>query len=166
MKTKIFIIVLGLLLVGSVTAKDKAQDKVVSEQWGVKAVIDEGEDIMYEQALNRDKARIVLFTAYVVDDYGDINHYLKLSNNDYIYYYIEYCSVNSTKVRFHFNWTGPEYYDYVTDWANGSTNTYYYYYISTNNNWEKGTYQLTIIAEQQKVASGGECVRTVVYRTY
>lgn len=165
MKTKFFVFILILLLVGSVTAQDK-RDKGIVVRQGIKAVIDTPEQFI-PQITGKDKTRIVLLTSYISDG-SQVNHYLQLSSTNTIDHYIEYTAVLASKVRFMFIWTGPEWFTYTTDWSDTkvTNNHYNWLSITTNTDWIKGTYRLTIIAEQKTKGSGAECVHSCVYRLY
>jgi len=162
MKTKILVFMLTLFLISPVIA----QDKSISFGFKVKRAIEDGEQPISIQAKVGDKAKTVTFVAYVSDKNDEINHYLKLSQNNTIYFNIEYAAVLASNVRFHFAMTGPEAFAYSTDWVEGKTNSYYLYWISTNNNWKKGTYKMVVMAEPKKGGSGAECVATCVFKFY
>lgn len=164
MKGKIFLLFLSLLLIVSVFAQ--GQGKVTGESMGIKAVIEDDELTVAPQILTRDKPGCQTLTSYVTDEDGQIMQVIKLSSNDEIYWFIEYTALFNTDVSFHFIWSGPEYFEYQTDWYDCNYKKYYYVWVSTNNKWEKGVYTLTIIAEHDNVRAGSEAVATCRVRLY
>ena len=117
-------------------------------------------------ATSGDKARILPLTTYVTDDYGEIMHCLDLSTTETISFWVDFTAVYKTDVKFHFIWTGPEFYYYETEWYEVRYNEYYYFSVDTNNAWRKGTYKLTIIAEQGNTGSGAQSVLECNFRFY
>jgi hypothetical protein len=164
MRGKILLVFLSLLIIVSAFAQD--QSKITGEQCGIKAIIDDDEALVYPQVLQGDKPGIQTFTCYSTDEDGQVTQMIKLSQNDTIYWLIEYTAVYNTNVRFHYIWSGPEYYEYETDTYEGQYKNYYYVYVSTNNNWKKGTYTLTVIAENRSSKSGAETIGTCRVRLY
>jgi len=161
MKLKLFVVVLTLMLI----VPTLAQEKVIGEKCGVKKILDLDEEAASIQLLS-DKAKVVTLTSYLWDEnYNQVN-LIKLSENNEIYFFIDYYVTKATDVRFHYYWTGPEYYELTSDWYSSKRATGYYHYFYTNNNWQKGIYTLTVIAEQGSNASGGECVSTCRFRFY
>ena len=57
-------------------------------------------------------------------------------------------------------------YEVVTDWTSADYKDYNLTALQTNNNWLKGTYTLTVIAEQRKARSGAESICTCRVRLY
>jgi len=161
MKLKLFVVVLTLMLV----VPTLAQEKVIREEFGIKKVLDLDEEAASIQLLS-DKARAVSLVTFlwVTGPYPE--HMIKLSQVDTIHFYTDFVVTKPTNVRFHYIFTGPEYYEYITDWKSTSRNTYHYVDCITNNNWQKGIYTLTVIAEQGSNASGAECMSTCRFRFY
>ncbi len=164
MKGKVFLLFLSLLLIVSAFAQD--QVKVTGEQCGIKAIIDDGELMVYPQVVQGDKPGTQTLTCYSTDEDLQVMQMIKLSQNNTIYWFIEYTAVYNTNVRFHYIWSGPEYFEYETDTYEGKYQNYYYVYVSTNNNWKKGTYTLTVIAENRSSKSGAETIGTCRVRLY
>jgi hypothetical protein len=161
MRIKLLVVVLTLMLI----VPAFAQEKIIGEKFGIKKSIALDEDNASIQLLS-DKARAVMLLPYVWDEDLNLNHYLKLSANSIIYFFVDYCVTRPTDIRFHYVWTGPEYYSWTSDWYSTLRNKYYSFGVYTNNNWQKGIYTLTIIAEQDSSASGAECVATCRVRFY
>jgi len=164
---KAMILSLCLLLSGMIAAQEKG--KIVSENFGIKrssgtALLEE--PMIGTQVLKGDKARILLLTSYVTDETGEIMHVLDLDANQTISFWIDFTAVFRTDVRFHFIWSGPEFYWHETDWYDVRYNDYYYLAVDTNNDWRRGTYKLVIMAEQDGSASGAESVLECVVRFY
>jgi hypothetical protein len=91
---------------------------------------------------------------------------IDLAENEYIYWVIEYTAVYDTDVRFYFIMNGPEFYETYTEWTPAKYKNYYVTILETNNNWLKGTYTLTVIAEQAKARSGAESICTCLVRLF
>lgn len=164
MRGKILLVFLSLLLI--VSAFAQGQDKITGEQCGIKAIIDDDESMVYPQVLQGDKPGIQTLTCYATDEDGEVMQMIKLSQNDTIYWFVEYTAVYNTNVVFHYIWSGPEYFEWETDRYSAAYKNYYYLWISTNNNWKKGTYTLTIIAENKSAKSGAETIGTCRVRLY
>jgi hypothetical protein len=164
MKGKIFLLFLSLLLIVSVFAQ--GQGKVTGESMGIKAVIEDDEPMVYPQVLTGDKPGIQTLTCYTTDEDGQIMQMIKLNQNDTIYWFIEYTAVYNTNVIFHYIWSGPEFFEYETDKYKGVYKNYNYVWVSTNNDWKKGTYTLTVIAENKLAKGGAETVATCRVRLY
>lgn len=170
MKNKIVpMVVFGIFLL-SLLSPLVAQEKVFIEKIGVKATPGKemlGPDqYMNTESNQRERPRIVMYTSYVVDDEGYINHNLNLSQTSYIRFYVDYTAIYNTKVRFHFIISGPEYFEYTTSWYQAAYNKYYWLYLETNTNWQKGIYNVTVVAEQQTVGSGAECATNCTTEFY
>lgn len=160
-------LLLCLFLVIGLSAGEK--DKVLGESFGVKRSLGPAAlefPLMESQVTRGDKARILMLTSYVTDEAGEIMHCLDLSLNQTISFWIDFTAVYSTDVRFHFIWSGPEFYWHETDWYELGYKDYYYLSVDTDNNWRKGTYKLVIIAEQDGFASGAETVMECHVRFY
>lgn len=164
MKAKAFVLFLCLLLVVSVSAKN--QDKVIGVHTGIKAVIEEEELEFYAQVTTGDKPGTQMLTCYTMDAAGYQWQMIKLSENETIYWVIEYTAVFNSDVRFYFIINGPEFLQYLTDWTPSKYKNYYYTYLETNNNWKKGTYTLTVIAEHDSTRSGAEAIGSCRVRLY
>ena len=160
---------LCLLAVGFLSAQDVGKD--VKETLGLKKSIKSDQNstdqfTLSAQALQRDKPRVLLLTSYVTDDYGDIMHCLKLNSTETISFWIEFTALAATDVKFHFIWTGPEFYWHETDWYSVKYNDYYYLSVDTNTDWLKGTYKLIIIAEQSVKGSGTQAMTECHLKLY
>jgi hypothetical protein len=164
MKGKTILLFLCFLLVVSVSAQN--QDKVVGIHTEVKAVVEDGQPEIYAQVLKGDKPGVQMLTCYTLDEVGDQWQMIDLAENEDIYWVIEYTAVYDTDVRFYFIMNGPEFYEVQTEWFPAKYKNYYYTALQTNNNWLKGTYTLTVVAEQKKARSGAESVSTCRVRLY
>ena len=158
---KIMIIIICFSLVVMLSAQDKT--KITREKLKVKKNIPsekyETESFSYDfQPSMGDTSRILMLTSYVTNDYGEIMHCLDLTSTEYISFWIEFTAIFETDVKFHFIWTGPEFYYYETDWYEVYYNDYYYFGVDTNTNWKRGVYKLIIIAEQGMTAGGAHAV--------
>jgi hypothetical protein len=164
MKGKDLLIFLCLLLVVSAFPQD--QSKVIGEGVELKAVIEDDDLMVYPQVTAGDKPGIQALTCYVTDaDFG-VMQMLKLNENESIYFFIEYTALFNTNVAFHYIWSGPEFFTYSTDTYAAKYKNYYYLYIETNNNWKKGTYTLTVVAENKSAKSGSDVLGSCRVRFY
>lgn len=149
------------------SASAQNQDKVIGVHTGVRAVIGEEDPGLTAQVTDPDKPGAQILTCYTADEDGMQSQMIKLGSNDSIYWVVEYTGVYlNAKVSFHFIMNGPEFFYYQTDFTEAKYKKYYYTALQTNNNWKKGTYTLTIIAEHNKNRSGAECVGSCVVRLY
>jgi hypothetical protein len=164
MRGKTLILFLCLFLVASVSAQN--QDKVISIRTEAKMQYEGPEPEVYAQVTQGDKPGVQMLTCYTLDAVGDQWQMIKLSENPYIYWVVEHTGVFNTDVRFYFIMNGPEFYEVVTEWTEAKYKNYYQTILETNNNWKKGTYTVTIIAEQQKKRSGAESICTCRVRFY
>jgi hypothetical protein len=164
MKGKAVFLFLCFLLVVSVSAQN--QDKVIAIHTEVKAVFEDGQPEVYAQVAKGDKPGVQMMTCYTADETGVQWQMIDLSENSEIYWVIEYTAVFNTNVRFYFIINGPEFYEVVTEWTQAKYKNYYLTTLQTNNNWLKGTYTVTVIAEQNKTFSGAESVGTCRVRFY
>jgi hypothetical protein len=164
MKVKVFMLFLCLLLVASVFAQK--QNRVIGEVFGVKKIIDGEDPFASVQVRPVEKPGVLMLTCYVTDEDGAVSQVLKLSENSTIYFYVEYTATWNTNVAFHFILTGPEFLEYETDFFTARHKDYSYVGLYTGNDWKKGVYTLTVIAEQAKSLSGAECVAKCKFRFY
>jgi hypothetical protein len=164
MKGKTILLFLCFLLVVSVSAQN--QDKVIGIQTEVKAVIEDGQPEVYAQVAGGDKPGVQILTCYTADEMGDQWQMIDLSENSDIYWVVEYTAVFNTDVRFYFIINGPEFYQVYTEWFPAKYKSYYLTTLITNNNWLKGTYNVTVVAEQRKARSGAESIGSCLVRLY
>jgi len=166
---KIAVISLCLLAVGFLNAQDAG--KGIKETFGTKKSI-KPEEIFSDQfsasiqTPQKDSPRVLLLTSYITDDYGETMQCLKLNLTETISFWIEFTALAPTDVKFHFIWTGPEFYWHETDWYSVRYNDYYYLSVDTNTNWLKGTYKLIIIAEQGVKGSGTQAMAECHLKLY
>ena len=164
MKGRAFLLFLCFLLV--VSASAQYQDKVIGVHTEVKMVIEDEEPEVYAQVTAGDKPGTQMLACYAMDAEEYQWQMIKLSENDKIFWVIEYTAVYNSDVRFHFIMNGPEFYQYLTEWTPSKYKNYYATVLETNNNWKKGTYTLTVIAEHDKTRSGAESVGSCRVRLY
>jgi hypothetical protein len=164
MKKWAFIIFLCIFLVASVSAQN--QDKVIGVHTEVKMIIEDEEPEIYAQVTTGDKPGIQMLACFTLDAEEFQWQMIKLSENENIFWVIEYTAVFNSDVRFHFIMNGPEFFQFLTDWTPSKYKNYYATALETNNNWKKGTYTLTVIAEHDKTRSGAESVGSCRVRLY
>jgi len=166
---KIAALTLCVLTIGFLSAQDAG--KGIKETLGVKKSLKLDESASDQflatiQAPQKDTPRVLLLTSYATDDYGEIMHCLKLNSTDTISFWVEFTALAPTDVKFHFIWTGPEFYWHETDWYSVRYNDYYYLSVDTNTDWLKGTYKLIIIAEQGVKGSGTQAMAECHLKLY
>ncbi len=164
MRGKAIFLFLCFLLVLSVSAQN--QDKVIGIRTEVKAVLEDGQPEVYAQVAKGDKPGVQMMTCYTAGEDGIQWQMIDLSENYVIYWVIEYTAVFSTDVRFHFIMNGPEFYQVYTPWTQARYNNYYMTVVDTTNNWLRGTYTVTVIAEQRNTYSGAESLGTCRVKFY
>lgn len=165
MKEKAFLLFLCLLLVVSVSAQN--QDKVIGVHTEVIKVIEDEDPGLVAQVNDPDKPGAQILTCYAVDEEGVQMQMIKLSENESIFWVVEYTGVYlNAKAKFHFIINGPEFFYYETDLTDVKYKQYYGTALETNNNWKKGTYTLTVIAQHNRTRSGAECVGSCIVRLY
>ncbi|HUU51502.1 MAG TPA: hypothetical protein VMW92_00625 [Candidatus Heimdallarchaeota archaeon] len=164
MKRMVFLLFLCFLLVTSVSAQQ--QDKVIGVHTEVKMVIEDEEPEVYAQVTTGDKPGTQMLACYAMDAEEYQWQMIELSENDKIFWVIEYTAVYNSDVRFHFIMNGPEFYQVLTSWTPSKYKTYYKTSLKTTNEWIKGTYTLTVIAEHRNNRSGAEAVGSCRVRLY
>lgn len=165
MKGKAFLIFLCLLLVASVSAQN--QDKVIGVHTEVKMAIEDEDPGVVAQVTQGDKPGAQILTCYTADEDGAQMQMIRLSSNDSIFWVVEYTGVYYTSdASFHFIITGPEFFYFQTDFYQAKYKNYYFTALETNNNWKKGTYTVTVVAELDKNRSGAECIGSCRVRLY
>ena len=164
MKNWAFIIFLCIFLVASVSAQ--YQDKVIGVHTEVKMVIEDEDLEVFAQVTTGDKPGAQMLTCYTLDVEGFQWQMIKLSENATISWVIEYTAVFNSDVRFQFIMNGPEYFQFLTDWTPSKYKYYYFTALETTNEWKKGTYTLTVIAEHDKTRSGAESIGSCRVRLY
>jgi hypothetical protein len=146
-----------------------AQNKVKRTIHGTRKVLEEGE-LAGIQAKKGDKARALLLAAtawalFTGDTDPFISQVIDLAEVDELQFYVDFTAVANTKVKFHFIFTGPEFWTYTDDeWYDAKSNSYDFYGLITTTDWKKGTYTLVVVAEPQTLSSGAECVAMCVFR--
>jgi len=166
-KTLVFFIMFLLVVPVLVISQNRAaaKDKVIRTVHGTRQVLaDEG--LAGIQAKKGDKARALLLSAttwgkWPGEDDPWMSQVIPLAE----VFYADFTAVANTKVKFHFIFTGPEFWTYTDDeWYDAKSNVYDFFGLITNTDWKKGTYTLVIVAEPQTLSSGAECVAVCVFR--
>ncbi len=170
---KVAVLYLVLLLVLPVIAVSETQTaakgKVIRTEHGTKQIL-AGEELAGIQAIKGDKARALMLAAttwalFTGDETPWMSQVVSLAEVDELQFYVDYTAVAITKVKFHFIFTGPEFWTYTDDeWYDARALSYDFYGVITNTDWKKGTYTLVVVAEPQTVSSGAECVATCIFR--
>jgi hypothetical protein len=162
-----------LLLIGALGAQDQPEEnpKVIQENLTLKRILGpqniwQDDTLFSTQATQGDRSRILMLTSYVTDDTGEIMQCLDLLATEWISFFVEFTTIFNTDVRFHFIWTGPEFYYHVTDWYEARYNEYYYFSVDTNTDWKKGVYKLVIMAEQWTKGGGAHSVHECNIKFY
>jgi len=165
MKAKSVVLFLWFLLVLSAEAQN--QDKVIGVHHEIKLAMEDKNPEMIAQVTQGDKPGVQILTCYNADEEGSLMQMIKLSENDSIFWIVEYTGVYyDADASFHFIITGPEFFYYPTDFFEAKYKNYYYTALETNNNWKKGTYTMTVIAELEKNRAGSACVGSCRVRLY
>lgn len=164
------ILVMMVLLVFSGVLRAQDKPKGIQERLGAKEFIDKPFELddpyAAVGAISGDKPRLIMLSSYITDDAGEISQCLRLSSTDLISFYVDFVSLKTTDVKFHFIWTGPEFYYYETEWYEAVKDEYYYLAVDTYPDWRRGIYKLIIVAEQGDTASGASCVIECVMQFY
>ena len=144
--------------------------KWIQERLGIKEMINKpfqfDDPYAVVEASSGDKPRVIMLSSYITNDVGEISQCLELSSTDIISFYVDFMSLKTTDVKFHFIWTGPEFYYFETDWYEAIRDEYYYLAVDTYPDWRRGIYKLIIVAEQGDSASGSSCVIECVMQFY
>lgn len=168
--TMTLILVMMVLLVFSGVLRAQDKPKGIQERLGAKEFIDKPFELddpyAAVGAISGDKPRLIMLSSYITDDAGEISQCLRLSSTDLISFYVDFVSLKTTDVKFHFIWTGPEFYYYETEWYEAVKDEYYYLAVDTYPDWRRGIYKLIIVAEQGDTASGASCVIECVMQFY
>ena len=169
MKAKILITALFLILVAPLISQDEGiQEGVVHKQF------ESDNPPVSIQVASGDKTGVILNGAFVTDgtdveDPSEIN-WIKYSDADDLYFWVNFTALFTTKVRFHLLISGPEFYSYTSqNWIDAKYKTSSYWYKWGNKSEflsKKGVYKLIIIAEQEKAYGGENCVATCTFRVY
>jgi len=167
-KTLIPVVMVLLVFSGIITAQDKI--KGIQERLGSKDMVNKpmqlDDPYAAVGASSGDKPRLIMLSSYITNDAGEISQCLNLNSTDLISFYVDFVSLKTTDVKFHFIWTGPEFYYYETEWYEAVRDEYYYLAVDTYPDWRRGIYKLIIIAEQGDSASGASCVIECVMQFY
>lgn len=156
MKKKVLIICVCFLLVGSLYAQKKERNfttKLIE-----KGVFDPDQALdpeMGVQLLNKYKPRIAFLSMFVSDDGGIASNAILFSRTAWLDFNFEFLSYYNTNVRFHYVFSGPEFWMFSeTGWSSIKKNRIYQMQLTSFDNWLLGLYNLTIIVEIQQTASG------------
>jgi len=144
--------------------------KRIQERLGIKDMINKpfqfDDPYAAVEASRGDKPRVIMLSSYITNEEGEISQCLNLSSTDLISFYVDFMSLKTTDVKFHFIWTGPEFYYHETDWYEAVRDEYYYLAVDTYPDWRRGIYKLIIVAELGDTASGAPCVIECVMQFY
>jgi hypothetical protein len=169
MKSGIFVTILVLILVAPLMAQDEGiQEGVIHKQF------ESDNPPVSIQVASGDKTGVILNAAFVTDgsdveEPSDLN-WIKYSDIDSLYFFVNFTALFTTKVRFHLLISGPEFYSYTSqNWIDARYKTSSYWYKWGNKSEflsKKGVYKLIIIAEQEKPYGGENCIATCTFRVY
>jgi hypothetical protein len=162
------VVMVLLVFSGVLTAQENT--KRIHERLGSKDMINKpvqlDDPYAVVEASTGDKPRLIMLSSYITNDEGEISQCLNLNSTDSISFYVDFVSLKTTDVKFHFIWTGPEFYYYETEWYEAVKDEYYYLAVDTYPDWRRGIYKLIIVAEQGETASGASCVIECVMQFY
>jgi hypothetical protein len=157
-----------LFFSGILTAQNNT--KGLQERLGVKDMLNKpfefDDPYTGIEAIRGDKSRLIMLSSYITNGDGEISQCLELSSTNLISFYVDFMALQTTDVKFHFIWTGPEFYYYETDWYEAIKDEYYYLAVDTYPDWRRGIYKLIIVAELGDTASGATCVIECVMQFY
>lgn len=164
MKHKFLLIILSLFLIGSATA----EENVITEGHGTKAIFDDPEPISSIQIAQGDKPGVLCLDVYVSGSDGIPNHHFKSSTIDQVYFWIDYTATfNPVDVRFHYIIIGPGFYEtYTTDWTTARYNHYGWTWVRYSNPayFPRGTYTVIVIAEMDKNRGAQDPFAKAIFR--
>lgn len=170
-KTTVFFLMFLLVVPVFVLSQNQAAavHKVKRTTHGTRQVLADGE-LAGIQAKKGDKARALLLSAtawalFTGETDPFISQVINLAEVDELQFYVDFTAVANTKVKFYFIFTGPEFWSYTDDeWYDAKSNSYDFFGLITTTDWKKGTYTLVVVAEQESLGSGAECVAMCVFR--
>jgi hypothetical protein len=144
MKNKLLIIIICILFVGTLQAQQKKGN--VSFKLIEKGVIDSGLYSPYPdmstQLTNNNKPRLNILSIFLSDDSGMVSNAIKFSRTGWIDFNFEFFSYYSTQVKFHYIFTGPEFWYFEDDtWSSLNKNTIYQSQLTSFDDWKLGTYK-------------------------
>ena len=150
-----------------------AQEDVIKEGVIHKQFQNDGSPISI-QVTKGDKTGVVLMTSWVTDGVKGASptevNWIKYSDVDNLYFFVNFTALYSTQVRFRLLISGPEFYEYTSqNWipATYKTSSYWYKWGKKSEFFKaKGVYKLVIIAEQEKAYGGENCVASCTFRVY
>jgi len=171
MRVKIKVLILVLTLVLSTPLL--IQSEVIQEGF-FHVQIENDDPMMSIQVAKGDKTGVILTTAWVTDslegaDPRSVN-WIKYSEVNNLYFFVNFTALYSTKVRFRLLISGPEFYSYTSqNWleAKYKTSSYWYKWGEKSEFFKtKGEYKVIIIAEQEKPYGGENCLASCTIRVY
>ena len=163
--------VFSLILILAVSS---ATQEVVLKEGVIHKQFEEGEFPMTIQVAKGDRTGAILMTAWVTTGVQGTSptgvNWIKYSDVDNLYFFVNFTALYSTKVRFRLIITGPEFYEYTSqNWipATYKTCSYWYKWGKKSEFFKsKGVYKMVMIAEQEKAYGGEDCVATCTFRVY
>ena len=168
MKKTLLIIFICFTLIGSLYAQEKERNfttKLIE-----KGVFDANQPSYPEmgtQLANKYKPRVAILGMFVSDDDGIASNAVLFSSTAWLDFNIEFMSYYNSKIKFHYIFTGPEFWYFADDsWSNIRANRIYAQQLNSPDDWLLGLYNLTIIAEVQNLASGSALTHSSYYILY
>lgn len=152
-KVLLVLVVLSVLVSGLLSAKDKA----ITVTTGKKALISDKaklQGLQVQSGLDN-QGDLVFLTSYITNDDSVVGNCVSLNSTDSIYFHTEYVSYSNERVRFHFIWTGPEFYTHSTDWIDVQAYEYNTISVTSGTDWLPGAYKLIVVAEHEYGAGAG-----------
>ncbi len=172
MKRFSIVLFLALFLVSlSSTAQENEIFKVGVKVKKLSRVAEFDEDqFMSTQVIKGDKPGAVLLGCWATDD-SEEPYLINYDATEKLYFYVTFTAFWNTKVRLHFAITGPTnfFYTIEDELYDARYNTYTLLYLwaySSNLKLKKGTYTLTVLAEQNLPRGGSLCVATSQFIVY
>ena len=168
MKKTLLIIFICFSLIGSLYAQEKERN--FTTNLIEKGVFDPNQPLNPEmgiQLANKYKPRAAILGMFVSDDGGTASNAVLFSRTAWLDFNIEFMSYYNSKIKFHYIFTGPEFWYFADDsWSSIRANRIYVQQLTSFDDWVLGLYNLTIIVEVQNLASGSALTHTSCYILY
>jgi hypothetical protein len=169
MKKKLLILIVCILFIGTLQAQQK--DRHFNIKLLEKGVIDSDQFSPYPdmsiQLLGRNKPRLNLLSIFLSDDAGVVSNAVKFSRTGWLDFNLELLSYYTTDVKFHYIFTGPEFWYFSDeDWSKLRPNTIYQSQLTSFDDWKLGTYKFVILIEIKQLGSGVELVKECNFILY
>ena len=170
MKIKALAILLILILIIPLVGQDKSiRTGVIHKEMQPDA------PLYSIQVAKSDKTGAMLSSVFAYADWeeGDIDptavNWIKYSDADELYFFVNYTALYTTKVRVHLIITGPEYFTWSGDWEDARYKWNSLYWVNADKSVflkTKGEYRVIFAAEMQKALGGAECLAACTIRIY